>query len=127
MHNILRSGVRVLRFLDNQVGVIQVTVRRELNFRPIQTENKIVTGHKMTRVIDKLRTKHLVKQVEEEKHIGVTHPRFNTKNKKLLIACSSPVFNHYTSQTYKNFSDKQNLASYGWVNRRSEYHTLLQT
>jgi hypothetical protein len=87
---------------------------RYLKYEPIQTNRKIEIGHKMVRVIDKKRQKFLADKQEEKKYSNL-----NLKSsRKLLIAASNPVFNHYTGQVYKNFTD-QNLASWGWKNRRS--------
>lgn len=94
---------------------------RFLNYKPIETSNKITLGHKMTQVIEKKREKYLLKKSTEQKYsVNNTRP-----NRKLLIAAFRPELNHYTDQAYRDFSDR-NLASYGWKGRQSggQYFTI---
>ncbi len=91
---------------------------RHLKYIPIETNNKIEIGSKMTQVIEKKRQKYEMDKLKNRKY----EPKSTSK---LLIACSNKQFNHYTGQAYKNFSER-NLASFGWRNRasRDQYFTI---
>jgi hypothetical protein len=118
--NQLKRGTFPLS-LATSTATVHTSSPRRLNYTPIETDHKIEIGHKMTQVIEKHRLKHLIKQSTSEEYAQ----RFRT-NKRLLIACSTPQFNHYAGQHYKNFSPQQHLASYGWRNRGSagKYFTV---
>lgn len=93
---------------------IQQQQRRGLKYEPIKAEHKIEMGHKMTQVVEKKRLNYVKRREQTDKYSNV-----NVKpTRRLLIACSNPVFNHYTGQAYKNFSERD-LASFGWKNRHS--------
>lgn len=91
-----------------------------LNYKPIETDNKIVNGHKLTQVIEKNRQKSLHNEFEKYKFKPT-----NTSS-RLLIACSTIGKNHYAGQIYKNYTDQHCLASSNWSNRISngKYFTL---
>jgi ATP-dependent RNA helicase DDX28 len=91
-----------------------------LNYRPIETDNKIVNGHKLTQVIEKNRQKSLHNEFEKYKFKPT-----NTQS-RLLISCSTIGKNHYAGQNYKNYTDQHCLASSNWSNRISngKYFTL---
>ncbi|CAF0710611.1 unnamed protein product [Brachionus calyciflorus] len=110
------------KYLPNNKNIPLLNLTRTLKYAPIETNNKIEIGHKMTQVIEKHRQKHLQNKLENEKY----SINFNQQStRRLLIASSNPFFNHYTGQAYKNFSER-NLASFGWRNRRSagQYFTI---
>ncbi len=89
------------------------TAVRCLNYIPIESENKITVGHKMTRVIEKNRQKAIFNELERKRNLQI-----NKSAEHLLISCSSSVFNHFAGQTYKQFTTK-NLASHSWESRNS--------
>lgn len=98
------------------VKLVNSTWIRQLKYKPIETDNKITIGHKMTQALEKKRQKYLLKKMNDGKY---------APNKRLLIAAYNPHFHHYTNQVYRDFSER-NLASYGWKNRRSrgKYFTI---
>lgn len=114
-------------------NLVMVLSRRELKYKPIETNNKITVGHKMTQVIEKKRSNYMVKKASEEKYsrspttlaIDREVREAKIQRRRLLIAAFNPQFNHYTDQVYKDFSER-NFASYGWKNRRSrdQYFTI---
>jgi superfamily II DNA/RNA helicase len=120
----IRNDLKILNhnLLFNSVSKYMINQVNNLNYAPIITENKIHVGHKMTRVIEKQRQKHLIKQNEDEKYTQ----KYNITTRKLLIACSNPTFNHYTGQPYKNFDPRHHLVSFGWLSRKSaeRYFTI---
>lgn len=87
---------------------------RSLNYIPIESSNKIQVGHRMTQVIDKKRQKAIFNELNRKQNID----RRKT-GKHLLISSSSPSFNHFDGQLYKNFSST-NLASVSWKSRSSQ-------
>jgi hypothetical protein len=105
---------------QNQGSVLEVN-QRCLHYSPIETDNKIVVGHKMTQVVEKHRQKHMLKQATSQQHAL----KFSN-NKRLLIASSTPQFNHYAGQTYKEFTPRHHLASHSWSSRNSvgKYFTV---
>jgi hypothetical protein len=107
--NLFRISIKSNKIINalltkNQLVSHQKHLIRLLNYSPIITENKIHVGHKMTQVIDKYRQKALINEIEKKKTLPKRHKQH------LLISSSTPSFNHYYGQTYKNFNEK-NLAS----------------
>lgn len=94
----------------------------KLKLQTNSNRKKIEVGHKMTQLIEKHRQNHLLNKLENDKY---SNQSTRSSNRRLLIACSNPQFNHYTGQAYKNFSERS-LASLGWRNRRSagQYFTI---
>ena len=118
-----RFLIKTPNLLSVSFNALHVQAHRSLNYTPIQTENKIEVGHNMTRVIEKYRKKYVIQKATKE---ATTHNQLFKPNPKLLIACSNPVFNYFVGQTYKAFSPRLHLASFGWTNRSSEgkYFTI---
>lgn len=92
--------------------------KRFLQYIPIETTNKIETGHKQTQFIEKKRITFAKEKISRDR---------NTSRKEvLMIKCSKPHMNHFYGQTYKGKLENH-LASAGWAQRRNndEWFTLL--
>jgi len=84
---------------------------KQLNFKPIETENKIQIGSRLSQVLEKHRQTSILNEAIKS--------RPNKTNSRLLISASLKSKNHYAGQTYSNFSDQHNLVSNNWHNRIS--------
>ena len=95
---------------------------KQLNYKPIETTNKIVIGSRLTQVLENNRQKFILnKQIKSR-----TRPAI-AANSRLLISASIKSKNHYAGQVYSNFSDQHNLVSNNWHNRISngKYFTII--
>ena len=115
LFNLLKTKLNLLKLKDSYQNQIQ-----HLNYKPIETDNKIQIGHKLTQVIEKNRHKSILNFSKKAQF--KPDPIVN----RLLITCSTKSKNHYAGQLYNNFSDHHNLASASWHNRISsgKYFTI---
>ena len=93
---------------------------RSLKYVPIETNNKIVVGHKMTQVIEKKRIVFAKKEEIRRKLQSVRNPN------NLIIKCRNPDFDHYNHQRYKDDSIERYFASKGWRNsaKKGDFFTI---
>jgi hypothetical protein len=105
--NFLYKRVNLFRHLTS----FCLNSTKQLNFKPIETENKIQIGSRLSQVLEKHRQTSILNEAIKS--------RPNKTNSRLLISASLKSKNHYAGQTYSNFSDQHNLVSNNWHNRIS--------
>ena len=115
--------LRQKRNLFKNLTSIYLNSNKNLNFKPIETENKINIGSRLTQVIEKHRQKSILHEAVKSRL------RPDTSRGRLLISASIQSKNHYSGQVYSNFSDQHNLVSNNWDNRVSngKYFTIISS
>ena len=96
-------------------NIIILTQVRSLQYIPIETKNKIATGHKITQLIERKRIVYANKVHEKEEIL-----RYRTQN-NLIIKCKNSTFDHYYGQHYGKDFNERFYASKGWRNRHDDY------
>lgn len=87
------------RLISKSVNLI---LTRSLNYRPIESKNKIKVGHQMTKTIEKYREKFLLKKIAKERSAANSGETNRVLSKKAQYENRIPNI-----KKYQNYNETQ--------------------
>ena len=80
---------------------MNLILTRSLNYRPIESKNKIKVGHQMTKTIEKYREKFLLKKIAKERSAS------NSESNRVLAKKTQYENRIPNIKKYQNYNETQ--------------------